>query len=58
MFGIDKELEFTMTAEDFKDLVVRTAITGRHQGIAILKGLWNFKGATGGRTTLVCENLL
>lgn len=58
MFGVDKELEFTMTAEDFKDLVVRTAITGRHQGIAILKGLWNFKGATGGRTTLVCENLL
>lgn len=53
MFGIDKELEFSMTNTDFAELVRRTS-----NRIASVNGLWNFKGVSGGRTTLVCENLL
>ena len=58
MFGIDKELEFHMSNDDFCELVTRAAKTTPQQNIAALNGVWNFKGATGGRTTLVCENLL
>ncbi len=53
MFGIDKELEFTMTNEDFALLVAKSP-----RSIASVNARWNFKGATGGRTTLICENLL
>lgn len=58
MFGVDKELEFHMSNDDFCELVTGAAKTIPQQNIAALNGIWNFKSATGGRTTLVCENLL
>ena len=58
MFGIDKELEFHMSNDDFCELVTNAAKTIPQQNIAALNGTWNFKGVSGGRTTLVCENLL
>lgn len=58
MFGIDKELEFSMTEVNFAELVMKAACVTPQQNIAALNGTWNFKGVSGGRTTLVCENLL
>ncbi len=52
MFGIDKELEFSMKRINFNELVLK--------GFPLdsINAVWNFESGGGGTTTLICEKLL